>query len=144
MNIKKMNGWVAQTFAVMFFQGQTVLFCWGTSCMTSSCFCPACCSWPKLLVIIWHWNSLIYPCCPWSHARYVWEFPFSCPLMWTEYAVIWWRGESYKLMSWLLHRYLMYNDTLSLLAHMCQLPCITAQYLLYSKMTFFLFTHPMG
>lgn len=47
-------------------------------------------------------------------------------------------------MSWLLYRHLSSYDTLSLFMLMCQLPCVIAQCLLYSKMTIFLFAHFMG
>lgn len=38
----------------------------------------------------------------------------------------------------------MYNNTLSLFILTCQLPCVTAQYLLYSKMPVFLLPCPVG
>lgn len=38
----------------------------------------------------------------------------------------------------------MYNNTLSLFILTCQVPCVTAQYLLYSKTPVFLLPCPVG
>lgn len=51
MYIEKSTG-RAQTFTVIFSQGQAVQLFWRSSYTTSTCFCPACHSWPKLLVVI--------------------------------------------------------------------------------------------
>lgn len=51
MYIEKSSG-RAETFAAIFSQGQAVQLLCRSSHPTSSCFCPACHSWPKLLVVI--------------------------------------------------------------------------------------------